>query len=1023
MVYDALLRSVGGLQQVDQILANIPIEFTANFRFHQNYCLMRKCYGLTIVLTLLCFHLTFAQTQKISGKITDAKTGAPLPGATISTEKNGVAVRADAEGAFVIEVPAATKNLVITSVGYRKTIAPVKGNTLNINLEIEGTLIDEVVVTGYTTVQRKKFAGASAVISSADVRRQPMASFDQALQGQAAGVSVIANSGQPGMNAMVRIRGNGSINGNNAPLYIMDGIEISAADFASVNQGDFERIEVLKDAVATAAYGSRGANGVLVITTRRGKASQLQLNYDGQLGFSQLPKDRLELMNSQQKIDYELQRGNPFGWTPAQADSLRKVNFNWRDALFRSGVTHQHQISASGGSQNSRFFGSLSYLDQEGILRTTGLKRYTVRVNVDNNVKNWRFGISLQGGYSKLNPTGEGVTTTNSPLNAIRWGNPYERDIDPRTGEYQETGGAGTGQFTSGQPNGAMELFLNHNTSLQLKGIGVAYLEYHMPFVKGMFIRTNWGVDYGQTEGEVFTSPRVSAGRARQGALNRNFARNLRYTGTTSLNYKTEFGKHEIDGGLFFELVKNRSRNFGFLGFGFTNGFENETGITAGSVTNPNYIPQLAGGGGESGLQSYFALVNYGYDNKYYLNLVGRRDGSSRFGFNNRYGNFGSVGLTWVLSNEDFLRNVELVNELKVRLSIGTNGNNASANYALPLFARSSYAGISGWGISSPGNLDLRWETNRTINLGVDFALLKQRISGTVELYDRQTQNLFYGIPIDPSLNGFATIDGNFGKLRNRGVELTLRGDVIQTKNFRWTVDANITYNQNRVLELKRDSTVVGLTILAKGRPINSLYLVEYAGVDPNTGNALYNKLDKSTTPTFNTNDKVILGTSDAPWFGGINTSVSFKGIELSAQLNFFLNRYMYNNDRTNVTNPTYFVDNMVVDVLREWKQAGDKTDVPRPTSTGGNAFQTQTTRFMENASFWRLRNVTLAYNLPSAWLNAAKLRSARVFVQGQNWWTSTEFRSFDPEMVGTSLTGAQYPALIQTTVGLSIGF
>ncbi|WP_315822385.1 TonB-dependent receptor plug domain-containing protein [Paraflavitalea speifideaquila] len=372
---------------------------------------MRKCYGLTIVLSLLCFHLTFAQTQKISGKITDAKTGAPLPGATISTEKNEVAARADAEGAFVIEVPAATKNLVITSVGYRKTIAPVKGNTLLIALEVEGTLIEEVVVTGYTTIQRKKFAGASAVVSSAEVRRQPMASFDQALQGQAAGVSVNANSGQPGANGMVRIRGNGSINGNNAPLYIMDGIEISAADFSAVNQADFDRIEVLKDAVATAAYGSRGANGVIVINTRRGKASQLQLNYDGQAGFSKLPKDRLELMKSQQKIDYELQRGNPFGWTPAQADSLRKVNFNWRDALFETGVTQQHQVSASGGSQASRFFGSLSYLDQGGILKTTGLKRYTVRVNVDNNVKNWRFGISLQGGYAKFNNTAEAVTT------------------------------------------------------------------------------------------------------------------------------------------------------------------------------------------------------------------------------------------------------------------------------------------------------------------------------------------------------------------------------------------------------------------------------------------------------------------------------------------------------------------------------------------------------------------------------------------------------------------------------------
>lgn len=899
----------------------------------------------------------------------------------------------------------------------------VRGNTLSVQMEIESALIDEVVITGYTTVQRKKFAGASSVVDPVSVRRQPMASFDQALQGAAAGVSVVANSGQPGSNAVVRVRGNGSVNGANVPLYIMDGVEITAADFASINQGDFERVEVLKDAVATSLYGSRGANGVIVINTRRGKAGQLQLNYDGQVGWSKMPKDRLIVMNSSQKVDYELQRGNPYGWTAAQADSLRAVNFSWQDALFQTGMTQQHQISASGGNTASRFYGSLAYLDQEGIVQTTGLKRYTVRVNVDNNVKNWRFGIGVQGGYSKRNNTGEANTSISTPLNAIRWSNPYERDINPRTGEYQETGGANTGQLTSGQPNGAMELFLNHNSSLQLKGIGTTYLEYHAPFLPGLYARTNWGIDYAQTEGEAFTSPRVSAGRARNGALNRTFSRSLRYTGTTSLNYRKEFGLHEVEAGAFFELVKNNGRNFGFTGYGFTNGFENETGITAGSVTNPNYIPVVTGNGGESGLQSYFFMGSYGYNSKYYINVVGRRDGSSRFGFNNRFANFGSVGVTWIATNEDFLKTATFLDELKVRASVGTNGNNSDNNYTFPLFGRTSYAGVSGWAISSPGNLDLRWETSRMINLGFDFAVMKRRLSGTVEFYDRETQDLFYPIGIDPALNGSGSISGNMNKLRNRGVELSLRGSVIETKDFRWVLEGNITYNKNEVLSLIADSAISGTTILAVGKPINSFYLVEYAGVNPDNGNALYAKRDKSTTQTFSVNDKVILGTSDAPWYGGLSTTISYKGLELSANLVFFLNRYMYNNDMNNIVNPTYFYDNMHVSMLTEWKAAGDITNVPRPTSTGGNAYQTQTTRFLEDASYWRLRNVTLGYVLPTKWLAAAKLRSARIYVQGQNWWTKTDYQSFDPEMTGSSLTGAQYPALVQTTVGLSIGF
>lgn len=666
---------------------------------------MRKLRILSLTVLLFSVQLVWAQTKTVTGKVTELNGTTPVPGATISYKGRALAI-ANVAGEFSVAIPVDAKTIQVSAIGYNDQEVNITGSSLAISLSPgENKLISEVVVTGYSTIQRKKFAGAIANVSAPEIRKQPFGSFDQALQGQAAGVSVLANSGQPGANAVVRIRGIGSINGSNVPLYIMDGIEISAADFASINQGDFERVEVLKDAVATAMYGSRGANGVIVISTRKGRVGQIQLNYDAQVGFSKLPEDRLIVMNSKEKIDYELQRGNPYGWTPAQADSLRGVNFNWRDALFQTGVTHQHQISATGGSLATRFFASLSYMDQEGIVKTTGLKRYTARINVDNTIKNWRFGVNLQGGYSKRINTGEANTFLSTPLNAIRWSNPYERDINPRTGDYQETAGPNTGQLTSGQPNGAMELFLNYNNNLQIKGIATSYLEFHFSFVKGLHARTNWGIDYTQNEAAGFTSPRTSVGIARQGILTRTFGRNLRYTGTTSLNFKRDFNKHEIEAGLYFEAVKNNSRNFGFTGYGFTNGFTNETGITAGSATNPNYIPAVTGGGTQNGIQSYFAMVNYGYDNRYYINLVGRRDGSSRFGFNNRYANFGSVGLTWAVTQESFMQNTNFLNDLKLRASIGTNGNNGAADYPIPIFGRVSYAGVSGWAPSSPGTL------------------------------------------------------------------------------------------------------------------------------------------------------------------------------------------------------------------------------------------------------------------------------------------------------------------------------
>jgi TonB-linked SusC/RagA family outer membrane protein len=568
---------------------------------------------------------------------------------------------------------------------------------MSIELKESSSQLSEVIVTGYSTIDRAKFSGATVNVSGGSVAKQPFGSFDNGLQGASSGVNVTANGGQPGQNAVVRIRGNGSINGSNVPLYIVDGIEISAADFQTMNAGDFENVEILKDAISTGIYGSRGSNGVIVVTTKKGKSGQIQFNYDAQVGQSRMPEDRLIVMNSQQKIDYEVARGNPYGWTAAEQAELKAVNFSWKDALFQTGNTQQHQISANGGTEASKFYASLSFLDQDGIVQTTGLKRYTARANVDNRVKNFRFGLGVQGGYSNRDNTGENNTFLSSPLNAIRWSNPYERDINPLTGDYNESGGAGTGQLTSGQPNGAMELFLNRTNNKQLKGLVTSYLEYHIPAVKGLFARTNWGGDYTQNENDNFTSPRTSTGIARQGILARQYNRNFRYTGTTSINYGTTFGKHDISGGVFTEVVKNDFRTFGFSGYGLTNGFSNEFGITPGTATTPNLIPPVNGSGTQNGLLSFFALANYGYSGKYFLNLVARRDGSSRFGSGNRWANFGSVGASWLLSEETFIKNIDFITDLRIRASYGSTGNQGTDDYPTAVFGRATYAGVSGF--------------------------------------------------------------------------------------------------------------------------------------------------------------------------------------------------------------------------------------------------------------------------------------------------------------------------------------
>lgn len=992
---------------------------------------MKEKLLLGVFLIFLQIGFAYAQDRRISGQVTSA--GVPLPGVTVIVPGSTISTQTNENGNYSLIVQSGTPSLTFRLLGFvDREISIGSSDVIDVVLTSGQTELSEVVVTGYGTVQKKKFAGATSSIGGTDISRQPFGSFDQGLQGMAPGVSVLASSGQPGANAVVRIRGNGSINGSNVPLYILDGIEISAADFATINQSDFENLEILKDAVSTGIYGSRGANGVIVITTKKGSAGQLKFDYRAQYGISDFPKDRLETMNSVQKVDYELQRGNPYGWSPAQADSLRDVDFNWRDALFQTGQTHEHTINASGGSETSTFFGSLSYFNQEGVVQTTGLERYNARVNVDSKIKNWRFGLNLNGGFSDRSTTAESNTSISSPLNAARWSNPYETDVVAETGDWNHDG---VGYLTSGQPNGAMQLFLNYNWRKQIKGIATSYVEYHFPFLDGLYARTNWGIDYTQNELATYNDPQNAGQQARDGSLNRQFNRNFRYTGTTSLHYATVIEEdHDISAALYHEVVKNDYRQFGFTGYGFTNGFTNETGITAGSASNPNYIPVLSGTGWQTGIMSFFATVNYGYKGKYYLNLVGRRDGSSRLGINNRYANFGSVGLTWSISDEQFIKDVDFINNLQLRASYGTTGNTISTTstasdtyYPIPLFGRATYAGASGWSPSQAGNLDLGWETNRTANIGLDFALANRRISGSVDVYNRETIDQFYQIPVDPASSGFTSILGNFGTLRNRGVEFALSGDVIRNNEFRWTIGGNVTYNQNKITSLPQDSVISGVTILAEGRPVNSLFLVPYAGVNPENGNALYyTTLEDGTvdqTQVFSVQDKVIYGTSDAPWFGGITTAFAYKGFDVSALLNFFSGRVMYNNDRNNLTNPQYFFDNMSPDLLREWQNPGDITDVPRPSSSGGNAYQSQTTRFLENANYWRLRNVNIGYTFSKAALGRSGINSLRVFVNGQNWWTATKYRSFDPEMTGTSLTGAQYPALVQTTFGVTVGF
>jgi TonB-linked SusC/RagA family outer membrane protein len=977
---------------------------------------MRKT--LLIALSMICALYSWSQTKTVTGRVTDQRNGQPLPGVTVTGKGTNVSTSTEPDGSFRLSVPGSVTTLVFTSVGFAELETPIGEGEVIAQLVVGQSSLSEVIVTGYTTANKRQVAGSVTRLAADEVTMQPLGSFDKVLQGKIPGLLSQSQTGQPGAAAVVVIRGKGSINGTNTPLYVIDGVQVNAGDFASINPGDIESFTVLKDASSTAIYGSRGANGVIVITTKRGAQGQTKIGYDLQYGYSELPKNRLELMNSREKLQYEFYDRdffgpNPFGWSQDLVDSLSEVNNNIEEQLFHKGITQQHQLSASGGNERSRFYLSGSIFDQEGIVRTTGLRRYTGRVNLENTFGNFKIGLNASFGYSRLTGTLENGTYVGEPLNAIRWFNPY-LSLRDENGEYQD-------DFLQNQPNPLRELLENSNHGDQLKGVGSIYAEWNLPFIQGLKLRTLWGADYTSNETTTFYGRNTDQGSQAvggNGQLDRGYAKTFRYTGTTSLNYTKNWNDHELSVGLFNELVESKSESFGFSGFGLVGPFRNVAGITPGTPEN-GYIPAVGGSVATNSLLSYFVDVVYGYKGKYFINTGARRDGSSRLSREDRWANFGHVGVSWIMSDESFLQNIDWLDMLKFKASYGTVGSQGIGDYATrELLSATAYNGRGGLVITNFPRT-LTWERKVMLNTGFEYSLFKGVLNGTVEYYNNTTQDLFLDRQLSRT-SGAQSITNNLGKLRNSGIEVGLTANIIRNSNFSWSIDANYSHNKSELLDQNGlEKNITGLFINQVGQPINSLYMVRYAGVDPETGDALYYEVDgKTTTNIYDPEHRVILGTTDPPHYGGFGTTVNYKGLQLEVLFSYAFGNIIYNNDRTNVENPIYWFSNLTKRMLNEWQQPGDITDIP----SSFNNWVGETTRYVEKADYLRLRNVMLSYSMPRSVMQKLKLRSIRVFAQGQNLKVWHNFLGYDPEITTGNLLGSHYPQLRTVTFGLNVG-
>lgn len=991
----------------------------------------------------------------ITGKVLD-ENGSPLPGVSVKVSGLSVATATDGNGAFTIRVPDGNASIEFSSIGFIKQVIVVGNKTIvNVVLNADSQGLKEVVVTGYTSYKKTQSASASSLVTAEKINDVPGLTLDQILQGRVPGMSVISTSGQPGTAASTVIRGIGSINGSSTPLYVLDGVPIEGTYFQTINPADIESAVVLKDASAKALYGSRGSNGVIILTTKKGKSGRLAVNYTSQYGFSNLSRPNFAMMNTEQRLRFEeevgLETGRVLGpgWTyspknPAYAsgtdasrrradqimDSLGKINTDWRDIFFQRGKFQEQQVSISGGNEKLRFYNSLNYYKQDGVAKRTGQERYALRSNLDFKDDKFSGNVNISIGYSQSSFTEEeGATAKGTAMASVYYALPYEYPY-ASDGTLVHPGNASS-YFILDQRSGSqgLERLLNtSNKTDQLKSIiGTSFAYQILPELK---ISTKAGIDYRNSTDVVFVNPDSYFGSTPvaytlggKGRFEEAGRRNFNIVSTTGITYAKVFNKiHDFEASVFHEYIYNNFNSFGFVGFGI-DGRLPET--PAGVTNTATFLPNVNGGKTSSALASFMGVARYTFDEKYTLTGSYRYDGSTKVAPKNRWHGFYSFGANWNAKKEDFLNRVDAISNLSVRTSYGLTASPLNGEFLyLATYGSTSYGSLPGLRPTTPGNVEFDWEYVKEFNAGFDLGLFKNRLSLTVDVYNRNTSNMFINQPLSLT-SGFDNLNLSSGKMRNRGIEFDIQGDVIKTADFTWSLGANAGYNKNKITHVTDlvDSFPDGDTrVIQVGLPYGTYLAPKWAGVDPENGDGLFYNLDGTITNVYNSNAQSVTesGSLYPTFTGGFNTALSYKGITASALFTFVSDVMRWNNEDFYTETQRYApTTNQSVRMLNDrWKKKGDvailqRYDQPRNYSS----------KDIQDASFLRLRNVNIGYAIPKHIVEKTGfIKSVKVFVQGQNLLTWTKWRGLDPE--NNSVYGRfQYPNTRTYTAGLNANF
>ncbi len=999
---------------------------------------MRK--SVLLVAWLLLISITALCQTAIEGRITDSRDGAPLSGVSVRFKSSNSGVQSAADGSFRIAIPEGQKILVFSYVGYETQEVNI-GNqsSILVSLTTGEKKLQEVVVVAYGTQDKRKITGSVAKVDGKEFENIPMSSVDQMLQGKVAGLQSVASSGQPGALQEVRIRGIGSINASSEPLYVIDGIPANTGDFsvnsttsnalAGLNPNDIESVTVLKDAAASSVYGSRAANGVILINTRKGRAGKTKIDLDAEYGQSNVSyiNSLAKPLTKEQYTELTTE-----GLSNATGGDTATINFyldalganngyntDWFKEVTRQGITQQYNASASGGDSKTTFYLSGGYYKQQAVVIGSDFARYSGNVSLKHKLnEKLSVALTLNASHSEQNTPSQSAAFR-SPVLAANYLRPYQHP-------YNADGTLNINPDDFEQIYNPVAIAHYDRSSLgNTKLLSTLTGEYII--MDGLKFTTRLGIDYFTLEEPSYENPFFGDAAGRGGDFTNTYTRVFNYVWTNTLDYHRDLdqnGDFSADMKIGYEAQKSKEYNITAFGSGVP--------LLTTLPLPPTSAPTTASGtGSDYSFVSTLAILQLNYQNKYALSGSYRRDGSSRFGPDNRYGDFWSVGAAWNIDKESFFKNSNFLSALKLRASYGVNGNANIGNYSWrPLYSfGADYNKLPGSAPGNVGNPHLTWEQNKPLDIGLEIGVLQNRLSIEADYYYRKTDRLLQNVPLSLT-SGYGSYLDNIGSMENRGVEITVNAIPVQTKDFRWNLSFNMAFNKNKVLALDQEADIInGTNIIRVGKDVQSVYTFLWAGADPETGEGLWYTDDtkKTTTSDVTQVKNAIVGSASPKGFGGLTTTFTYKGLSLSAQFNYQYGNLLYNQwGFLNESDGTYFSLNQdQKEFARRWQKPGDKTDIPQYIAGNQSQYNATSTRYFFKGDYIRLRFLTLSYQLPRDVLSRIKVDAIQVYLRGTNLWTKAFDKdiTFDPEQPINGANDLQI--LLQKTfsVGLNLHF